>query len=334
MDLLEKINDWDSEISTDGPTYPKYNAIYEGIIYKEKKFFKDFTPATSTEHLGFWDRLENWVANVEQDDDQKALFEFVLSIHFISHEDMVSLFTSALNGPISRWIIDLRAIEFDHNLNSNLDRHLFSKTWYASLTDMNIGDFYRANNIQGIKIRPDFNTLVELGDDKKLEKLITDQGYKQLVLIEDFIGSGLQFSQIVKRFPDFLKNFPILFVPQIICSDGLNKIADYLKKYSAWKIEPVLIVDKADCLYPGKNLSDSVLLKKIIEIGTKKFIGEWAKHLKIDISKFDIDTGLYGCGRIGALIVLYTNTPDNTMPLIWKKIEDWNALFPRSSREG
>lgn len=327
MNLSEKVNEWDNDISKTPFTYPTYNFIYEVINYKDEKFFSNFSPTSGPEHTGFWDRLETWIENMDSDEDQKALFEFVLSLHFISHEDMMALFSSAFSGPIKRWLIDLRDIKFDSNLDSNIEIQTHQKTWYASITDMNLGDFYRVNGIHGISVRSDFNSLVKLGDSGKIEKYIKGKGFKQIVLIEDFIGSGEQFLEIVEEFPDFLKKIPILFAPQIICSDGYNQIKKILSAFTNWQIDPVLVVDEIDRLHPSMDLSNMPLQQRIIKIA-RTFSCHWKKIEK----NFSLDTMIYGFGKTGALIVLYSNTPDNTMPIIWKKIKNWNALFLRSSR--
>ncbi len=326
MILTDKVIEWDSDISGKPFSYPTYSFIYDVINYKEKYFFNGFSPTSGSDHLGFSERLEEWINNVDSEKEQKALFEFVLNIHFITHEDMKALFSSAYSGPIKRWLIDNKNIKFDCNLDANLETQLKSKTWYTSLTDMNLGDFYRVNHIQGIDVRPDFKTLVNLGDPRIIESYIKENGFEQIVMIEDFIGSGATFAGIVSKLASFLTNIPILFTPQIICTDGLDYIKNCLKSYKYWQIDPVLVVNKNDCIHPDLDISNHRFKQTIIEI---------ARNFSMQFeSDSDLDNWIYGFGKTGSLIVLYSNTPDNTMPIIWRKTENWNALFIRSSREG
>jgi hypothetical protein len=40
----------------------------------------------------------------------------------------------------------------------------------------------------------------------------------------------------------------------------------------------------------------------------------------------------FGCFDTGAVVVLYSNTPANTLPLIQHQSNTWVPLFPRSAR--
>ena len=40
----------------------------------------------------------------------------------------------------------------------------------------------------------------------------------------------------------------------------------------------------------------------------------------------------FGFKNTGALVVEYSNTPANTLPIIQHESNTWNALFPRSAR--
>lgn len=119
MTLIDKISEWDSNI-LEPPFYSyNFNSIHDILEYKERIFFRQFSPTAGPTYSGFWDRLESWLENVDDEKDQKALFEFTLNIHFVTREDFEQLFLSAFSGPITRWIIDLHNINFDQQLEKN-----------------------------------------------------------------------------------------------------------------------------------------------------------------------------------------------------------------------
>lgn len=322
MALIEKINEWDSDLSA--PFYSEsFYSIYEILDYKEKNFFKQFSPTSAHGHPVFWDRLESWLENISDDKDMKALFEFTLNIHFFTMEDFKHLFLSAFSGPVKRWIIDLYNITLDQDIDGILNPQLHNKTWYCSVTDMDIGGFYRVNNITGIEVRPDFNTLAAMGDKDAIKTYISKKGFNQIVLLEDFVGSGKQFSDILSKCNSYFGNMPILFVPLLICSNGLCDIKDELKNHKNWSINPVIIIEEGDRLNSNTDLSNKPLESEIVNIAklfSRSTIGNVANDM------------VYGFENTGALIVLHSNTPDNTMPFIWWTDNNWNALFPRSSR--
>lgn len=322
MTLIDEINEWDSNI-LERPFYSHdFNSIHDILKYKEEHFFREFSPTAGPVHSGFWDRLESWLENVDNEKDKKSLFEFTLNIHFVTSDDFKQLFLSAFSGPIKRWAIDLHNIDFNQQLDERLNLQLHEHTWYCSVTDMNLGEFYRVNNITGISVRPDFNTLASMGDGEAIQQYMSDNGFNQVVLLEDFVGSGTQFTGILEQGLSYFGDTPILFVPLLICPNGLNNITRDLMAYSNWKIEPVIKIDRSDSLTPETNLSGNPLEKEIVNI---------AKNFSRRTGGDVVDELVYGHENTGALVVLHSNTPDNTMPFIWWA-DNWNALFPRSAR--
>jgi len=325
MDLIDKINEWDSDLSVRPFDSEDFNSIYEILDYKEKNFFKQFSPTSGHSYPTFWDRLESWLGNVSDDCNRRALFEFTLNVHFITEEDIRHLFLSAFSGPIKRWIIDLHDIVLDQHVDEKLNIQLHnSNTWYCSVTDMAIGisEFYKVNRIEGIGIRPDCNTLATLGDKKAIQTYISKKGFNQIVLLEDFVGSGSQVVPILKECSTYFGNMPILFVPLIICSNGLKEISEELACHNNWRIEPLIEIGEDDLLNLNTDLSDKPLEREIVKIA-EDF--SRSKNMPVGVDP------VYGFGKTGALIVLNSNTPNNTMPFIWWT-DNWNALFPRSSR--
>jgi hypothetical protein len=321
MTLIEEIHEWDSDLSR--PFYShSFNSIYEILVYKEKNFFNQFSPTAGHGHPAFWDRLDNWLGNVSDDKDKKALFEFTLNIHFFTTEDFKHLFLSAFSGPIKRWIIDLYDITLDKNIDGILNSQLHDTTWYCSATDMDIGGFYRVNNITGVEVRPDFNTLSAMGDVNAINTYMSSNGFNKIVLLEDFVGAGTQFSNILSKCNSYFGNIPILFVPLLICSNGLRDIRVKLRNHNNWSINPVIIIDEDDRLNSNTELSNKPLESEIVNIAQS-----FSHHTHGSVE----NDRVYGFKNTGAMIVLHSNTPDNTIPLIWWT-ENWNALFPRSPR--
>lgn len=317
MTLLETIDEWDCNLS-ERPFYrDSFYSIFNILDYRDSRFFRHFTPTSGHEFPEFWDRMEDWLENVANEQDKKALFEFSLSIYFVTSRDFRHLFLSAFSGPIKRWVIDLHNIALDQQLDTNLNTQINQRTWYCSATDMNLGDFYRVNHITGSGVRPDFNTLSCMGDKTEIQAHITQNNYRQIVLLEDFVGSGSQFEGILNRCSDYFGKMPILFVPLLICSNGLRFISEILASHDNWRIDPVIVINEDERLTSGTDLSEKPLESVIDNIA--QFFSHQA------------NCPAYGHNNTGALIVMHTNTPDNTLPLIWWT-DNWNALFPRSSR--
>ena len=204
---------------------------------------------------------------------------------------------------------------------------------------MDINEFYHVNHISGMEHRPGFATLAMLdpvsaeSDSVLLDKLrqfmrkpdrrSSSQSLARLVLLEDFVGSGTQMKTAVEWAAKKLK-IQTLVVPLIICAPGWAELNTLTKA--------------------NKNLISSVPIVQIAEnelLGPKsKGLNPWAKCSKMvglaqKLSKKMIKRPALGYNETGCSVVTYSNTPNNSLPLIHHHQPGpgtWQPLFPRSSR--
>jgi hypothetical protein len=114
----------------------------------------------------------------------------------------------------------------------------------------------------------------------------------------------------------------------LICPRGEDHLKKLLAKFPNLKIQPVLRLDDSTFL-PNRDPEDKLLEEFSNLAGDmhERIFG--APEIKTGVSRF----GFLGTG--GA-IVLFSNTPNNTMPIIHKNgrlPSTWKALFPRVDRE-
>jgi hypothetical protein len=322
------------------PASPLADASFKDVLlqleYFGEKRFSRFVPALFPPHTpNFRDRLLNWITNQGlTDEQQRLLFEFALRLSFFSFEDFLQLYRNAFLGQVSRWIIDELHLSLDQ---ADFDEHLIcerqQRTWYCPVTDsMVISEFYHANRITGIDQRPAFRSLKQFCDPALLTSYMNSKGLKRLVLLEDFVGSGTQTREVVEWAVDGLA-CPVLFVPLIICPDGLAAFVELASKYpSRLKVEPVLTLDEDSFVFPRGGTNDP-LYKKVADMAERVH--------PIIAGSPDSSYGFKGFhapgdSMLGATVVLFSNTPDNSLPLIHYHSHppsNWQALFPRVSRE-
>jgi len=219
------------------------------------------------------------------------------------------------------------------DFQSRLEEERTQHTWYCPVTDsMVISEFYHANGIAGIDQRPAFRPLREFCEPGLLISYMTSHGLKRLVLMEDFVGSGTQSSDIVRWATEKL-NCPVLFVPLVICPDGTEAFTDLASVLAGrLRFEPVLPLDASAFVAPEGGTPDA-LLSRIADLAT-------AVHSRVagnpDTSYGPLGFSKPGDKTRGAAVVLFSNTPDNSLPLIHhhaRPPSKWQALFPRVSRE-
>jgi len=324
--------------------YPsEYKRIESQIDYLNSKLYKDYEVTVYPPHLEFEYRLRNWLKNTRNIDSQKILFKLVPRLFFIGEREYLSLHQTVFNGPIARWLIDQESIDITLTTAQERIQSSLSGTWICGLTDsMLISQFYHVNEIEGSDLRPDLRAFKKLsennGNDDIMKSIIVDflrnqvPQFKRIVLLEDFVGTGTQVVSTVKWALTLneIDPIPVLFCPLVICRSGVEKFQKLLAEYSNFSFEPSLILD------------DSVLLTKFPKSNEDEFFTQLRDvvHQTYDLVKGNNSGKLYGPFGFGSkeeggglLLVLYSNCPNNTIPLIHNESDTpWNPLFPRSSR--
>lgn len=322
-------------------TNETFKSLFERLEFLERRFYSGFIPALFPPHApNYLERLRLWLTNTGvTETDQRILFQLAGHISYFSFEDFLQLYRSAFLGPVARWIIDeLKLTLNDPAFAQSLLREQLRHTWYCPVTDsMVISEFYHANRITGIDQRPGFRSMKAFGDERVLRTYMNPpdkaRHLKRLVLLEDFVGSGCQSASVVEWAVSVVQ-CPVLFVPLIVCPDGIDKLNALVARVGADKlrVEPILLVDGAAFVHEDGRTNDAFF--QALEALAQ------AKHPLI-VDNPDTTYGPLGfCAPTdackGAAVVLFSNTPDNSLPLIHHHLRhpsQWNALFPRVSRE-
>ena len=173
---------------------------------------------------------------------------------------------------------------------------------------------------------------------------IIANGFVNIFLLDDFSGSGISFirkeagewkGKIIK-FLDRLKDYGIktntidlLLLLYISTSNALEYIASNLSEYktenkitAAYNVEAIQIIDKPEI---DQKIKD--LLKKYYERYKMDIIED--SHYK----KGGRDTPFLGFNSGALPLVIYHNTPNNAIPIIWfNNSDNYYGLFPRVTR--
>jgi hypothetical protein len=276
----------------------------------------------------FLQRLEAWVDNVAEDDEQRTLFEFVPHLFFIGPREMEILYRVAYNVNIARWLIEQISLPLDAADADVRLKAAISQTWFCPITDsMRINWFYHLNHIAGFDYRPDWRSLSHFGSTDKIKGYLRTNHIKRVVLVEDFVGSGSQMQDAV-QFAASLQ-IPALVTPLIICPDG-ERIGESLPSlYTHISFSPVLSLPDSLFIRPLPFAGEPTLYPRIRDLALRRY-----DRLKCGLQPDEIAKlyGPFGFRDTGGVVVMYTNCPDNTLPLIHHTSGGWSPLFPRASR--
>ena len=299
--------------------------VWKEIQFLANERFWQYTPA----HLRHFDgRLLRWLTNTSySDEERRTLLELVPAIQFVDRDDMLALYRSAFRGPISRWIVDTCGWTLSDILGRNLAfQSTLKETWFCPITDsMDIGQFLRTNQLEGVGARPPWKVLASFGDFDRVRDFVASRRYKRLVLLEDFVGSGTQAGGAVKRALKELKEMPVLFVPLIASEEGVKKYSPMRQRYPQFSFEPASTIPRIMHVYRSPTDGEPELFKRVRDIAVRTF-----DRVRDKKKKPVYPLGF--SGHYGLLLVQYTNCPNNTVPLIWHESDAWRALFPRVSR--
>lgn len=320
------------QASFDPEVRPERTALelLKEILFLADERFWQYTPA----QLRHFDaRLLNWLQNRHYSvDELRTLLELVPAIQFVDRDDMAALHRAAFRSPILRWIADDCQWPIGHFLGgaqNQIDQAL-AETWFCPITDsMDIGQFLRVNQLAGAGARPPWKVLAAFGDFDRVRNWVTRQGYRRLVLLEDFVGSGTQAGRAIKLALEELNNLPVLFVPLIASQEGVNKYGAMRRKYQHFSFEPVFTIPPRMHVFDAPQADEPELFQRLRQIALLSF-PQVRQHQRGDNEQPTYPLGF--SGRYGLLLVQYTNCPNNTVPLIWRDGHAWSALFPRVSR--
>ena len=335
--VSELVREWDDALlRTHGNE--AFEKVYERLLFSALHSFGQYLPTVSSERMPFEQRLASWIgALASHGNCQRILLELAERLIFLSREDFDKLHHAALVGPVSRWLIDLQALTFNApDFDTRLKEAVHDSTWYCGLSDsMAIADFHHVNNIGGVDYRPDVRSLARFSSADTVVKFM--QSHKRgnhacplrgLVVLEDFIGSGSQLSDAARLIEDICKGgVPCLLLPLIICPEGDTLARDLVARCGGkLRYEPLLSLRAEEFVTPG------------VVVGESKFRTNVRRLVHATYSAVKgTGTGVrpyspFGFRDTGALVVMFSNTPANTLSLVQHESDTWQPLFPRSAR--
>lgn len=221
---------------------------------------------------------------------------------------------------IERWLLernDLDPFDSDKSVQSNLEA-----CWICPVTDsLLINSFLHVTNISGQKYRPDWFSLAHLGDNSAIQKYVETNGLRFLVLLEDFVGSGKQATEVVE-FAASVVDVPILVIPLIVCEPGIEKMIALREIHTNVWIRPIVTIP-SNCLVGPKSKEGEPATFKPLRSLMRAHYRRLHRHP---------NGRAFGFGKVGSMMVNYSNCPNNTPPLYHRARKGDTALFPRLSR--
>lgn len=280
-----------------------------------KEFIEDYK-ITYNGKILTTDDIRAYLEQFENNINQRIIFDIVKNCTYYDISN-VKIIMKRIFDEIKSYIADekLPSITYSSGkkitnvLVSNLDNLGKSSTQYAKyFADENM--ILQKNTTETNKI---------------LEKIQNDNNIKFLVFTDDFIGSG---SNIIDNIKKIKTNYPEVFTKNIYIFigvitgflEGKEKIENALIKL---KLKNIKIIIHEPLTENDKCFSDT---SKIFTNPQKRKEAEnlcWEKGKKL-ISKNPL-----GYGNCQATVVFPDTCPNNCLPILWKRTNTFNPLFER-----
>jgi len=346
--ILKLLTDWQDLASGQGASI-HLNRILENLRFLERVKFTPYVPTLySRQPAAFAERLHRWLTNPGLTSaQQRDLFEFAHHIAFFSFGDFATMFQSAFSGPISRWCMSQAGLRLDQpDWQTRLNEERYYRTWFCPVTDsLLISVFHHVNEIEGKNRKPAFRELMFFGDENsdietnKIHQHIRAKNYQRIVLLEDFVGTGTQSFKTVEWAVRTLR-LPVLFCPMIISPEGAAKFRELQAtirqgqetnpNLPAFDFIPVFEISSG-CFVHSSDNSPNSLFARICTLAENI-------HTRLSESQQQCKEGPLGfwnddSPQKGATVVMFSNTPNNSLPLLHHSAESWSPLFPRVARQ-
>jgi hypothetical protein len=293
--------------------------LNDHLVWLQKELFYEYEPNLFE---AFDDRLFAWLQNVNDGDDRKSLFRLLEHLFFIGKQQFDSLCRAAYGDAVTRWVVDQADLDVADPVLSQTISNLMQNTWFCPITDsMRINGFLKLNGLRGHDYRPDWRSLQEFADKKRLEDYMTTTGIQRLILLEDFVGSGQQMKSTVAWAAAAFPALPIMVVPLVCCPTGIMTGSELEKSYQNVTFSATLTLKPELFLREQAQVNEPEIFTRVREIilRVKSRLDNWQSKP-------------FGFEGTGALVALYSNCPDNTLPIIHHRGDHWTPLFFRIRR--
>lgn len=289
--------------------------------------FRQYEPVNASPAdagIPFLARLEKWLGGFNDPEDRWAAFLSLRYFFFVGQQETDELYRCAVQHELLPWLSDLAGLDiFDAQFSSQLDAEI-KKCWACPVTDsLRINSLLHRTGLAGQDLRPDWLSLRTLGNCVRIEKYVSKQDLKYLVLFEDFVGSGRQCCRVAKFALRAFKG-PILLIPLVVCHPG-NEVLKNLAATTNGRLSYRPIV----------TLSEDCLVRKVKHPDEPNTFANLRIAMKngYDISKLQLKGEEYGYDGVGSLFASYSNCPNNSPPIFHAKSDTWqHPLFPRKAR--
>lgn len=294
-------------------------------------------------------RLIKWLVNFDKKDRDTAM-EVVDNLVYLDNHQLralaVSTFWNSLRAIQDDVLNDLkgkRVLQIHLQKRDGQTLEALKRSVYIAVADDVMFDYFRRRAQRRVQdfAKDNFVEYYKLHEQCQKDDLNNLENIDRIFLIDQLCGSGTTFLRKengnwkgkIDRFFDIWGNLEskrIYYMPYIMSSVGNVRVMTILEE---WKKEeevgqqidviPTLEVPMSSCL--SENPYGPIDMKKPVAGLCEKYF----KDCILDEHTRRGGECKWGFGGAGLALVINTNCPNNTMPVVWCNCDGWFPLFPR-----
>ncbi|NBB80946.1 MAG: hypothetical protein GVY36_16120 [Verrucomicrobia bacterium] len=326
-DAIERrIREWNDE---------EMNEVNQMLQVLEQHLYREYLP-TKINGPNFWRRLDAWLGNVEKQDSKwaKRMFKFSTELFFVGSKESEEAMRYSYQVIAHRWLSDQVGCSLLESDGARRLQTAVERSWFLPVTDsLDINRYHHLNRIpHSIGNRTNLHAAKEGDDCQGIARQSRRHGIEHIVLVEDFVASGSQAAKAILSLMRAIPGMPILFAPLVVCPAGDDYLNRLSRTYLQFHYEPVLRISRDTLITEEIDQSIDKERASIREIAEKTYDdvsdgrppGPEAPYHPL---------GFPANNPTGGVTVLFSNTPDNTLPMIHHESRKWTPLFVRDSRK-
>ena len=302
--------------------------------FLEQVLYAEYEPVRVGAQGEFGVRLAEWIGSARGEADRRALYLLLGRLVFLGRDQMMAGYRTAYSRNIASWLMDVEGLPFFGGDTEARLKSAVEETAFTEITDsFGLGNFLRWNNIAGHGLRFTWEQHLSTWDPGAFMRNVMCSGpgvpRRNLVLLEDFVGSGTQMVAAVDLACSLTNVERVLLCPIVICPDGSDCARKLVKKYGKLDYSPVMELPEevfvAEVAVPGEHKHHALIRKALLSLhslvsGTP---GSWPQA-----------TSAFGYKETGAVFCKFDNCPDNSVPVLHHRSDlGWSPLFPRTARD-
>ena len=166
------------------------------------------------------------------------------------------------------------------------------------------------------------NLMYSCAQNNILNLLEAEQIPKELVVVDDYSGTGKTFIKSVNKMLQvngLVKDTHFYFLTLHITQRAVRQIEEYAKVVGI-NIK-IVTLDYSDETFKNDYIYNAIDAEQ-----KKRYYGEICK-------KHKVDRNALGFEDVASLVSFHYNTPNNTLGLFWQDLIDFAALFPRKKKQ-